>query len=61
MVEQHCNHLLASKLRSLLAMLGIVVGSGAVVALLSCGHMATDEALSHFKSLGTDVIALGVS
>ncbi len=52
------HHLLASKLRSLLAMLGIVVGSGAVVALLSCGHMATDEALSHFKSLGTDVIAL---
>ena len=40
------SHLMASKLRSLLAMLGIVVGSGAVVALLSCGYMATEKALS---------------
>ena len=33
------SHLMGSKLRSLLAMLGIVVGTGAVVALLSCGQM----------------------
>ncbi len=52
------SHLMASKLRSLLAMLGIVVGSGAVVALLSCGYMATEKALSEIKSLGTDVIGV---
>ncbi len=52
------SHLMASKLRSLLAMLGIVVGTGSVVALLSCGHMAADKALSQIKSLGTDVISM---
>ncbi|MBV54125.1 MAG: ABC transporter substrate-binding protein [Coxiellaceae bacterium] len=52
------SHLMASKLRSLLAMLGIVVGTGAVVALLSCGQMAADKALSQIKSLGTDVISM---
>jgi putative ABC transport system permease protein len=50
----------AAKLRALLAMLGILVGTAAVVALLSCGRLATDKALSEFKTLGTDLLAVTV-
>lgn len=50
----------AAKLRALLAMLGILVGTAAVVALLSCGHLATDKALKEFKTLGTDLLAIMV-
>ncbi|OGV52122.1 MAG: ABC transporter permease [Legionellales bacterium RIFCSPHIGHO2_12_FULL_42_9] len=50
----------AAKLRALLAMLGILVGTAAVVALLSCGRLATDKALSEFKTMGTDLLAVMV-
>lgn len=51
----------ASKLRSFLAMLGIIVGTVAVVALLSCGQLATDKALAEFKTLGTDLLSINIS
>jgi putative ABC transport system permease protein len=60
----HCQqaivNLTASKLRSFLAVLGILVGTAAVVALISCGQLATEKALEQFKSLGTDLLAVSV-
>ncbi len=60
----HCQHALvnltASKLRSFLAVLGILVGTAAVVALISCGELATEKALEQFKALGTDLLAVSV-
>lgn len=60
----HCQQALinlnAAKLRSFLAVLGILVGTAAVVALLSCGQLATDKALSQFKALGTDLLAISL-
>lgn len=60
----HCQqalvNLTASKLRSLLAVLGILVGTAAVVALISCGQLATEKALEQFKALGTDLLAVSV-
>lgn len=53
-------NLSAAKLRSFLAVLGILVGTAAVVALISCGQLATEKALQQFKSLGTDLLALSV-
>lgn len=47
----------ASKLRSFLAVLGILVGTASVVALVTCGKMATDKALSELKALGTDLLS----
>jgi putative ABC transport system permease protein len=40
--------------------LGILVGTGAVVALISCGQLATEKALAQFKALGTDLLAVSV-
>ncbi|KTD18747.1 ABC transporter permease [Legionella lansingensis] len=53
-------NLTAAKLRSLLAVLGILVGTAAVVALLCCGELATEKALEQFKALGTDLLAVSV-
>lgn len=62
--HSHCQqalvNLMAAKLRSFLAVLGILVGTGAVVALISCGQLATEKALAQFKALGTDLLAVSV-
>lgn len=50
----------ASKLRSFLAILGVLVGTASVVALINCGQLATEKALAQFKTLGTDLLAISV-
>ncbi|ARG96249.1 ABC transporter permease [Legionella micdadei] len=58
--QQALVNLAAAKLRSFLAVLGILVGTAAVVALISCGQLATEKALAQFKALGTDLLAISV-
>ncbi|MDR3442544.1 MAG: ABC transporter permease [Legionella sp.] len=58
--QQALVNLTAAKLRSFLAVLGILVGTAAVVALISCGQLATEKALEQFKALGTDLLAVAV-
>jgi len=53
-------NLAATKLRTVLAMLGILVGTASVVAMVSTGELATQAALEQFKSLGTDMLAVSV-
>lgn len=59
-ISQALVNLLAAKLRSTLAVLGILMGTAAVVALISCGQLATEKALEQFKALGTDLLAISV-
>jgi putative ABC transport system permease protein len=49
-------NLLLHKLRSFLTMLGIVFGVGSVVAMLSVGEGASQEALSQIRKLGSNNI-----
>jgi putative ABC transport system permease protein len=42
--------------RSLLALLGIMVGSAAIVALLNIGRNAADESMRTFQAMGTDTL-----
>ena len=58
--QQALVNLLAAKLRSFLAVLGILVGTAAVVALVSSGQLATEKALAQFKALGTDLLSVSV-
>ncbi len=58
--QQAMLNLMTSKLRSLLALLGILVGTAAVVALINCSQLATEKALEQFKALGTDLVAVSV-
>lgn len=46
------------KLRSTLALLGILIGTAAVVALISSSQLATQHALAQFDNLGTDLFAI---
>lgn len=54
-------NLLSSKLRSTLALLGILVGTASVVAMVLGGELAANEAIKQFKTLGTDLLAISVS
>lgn len=58
--QQAFVNLMAAKLRSFLAVLGILVGTAAVVALVSSGYLATEKALEQFRALGTDLLAITV-
>lgn len=59
--QESLRNLTTSKLRSLLALLGVLVGTASVVAMISGGQLATQEALKQFKSLGTDLLAISIN
>lgn len=60
-IKEAFNNLFSSKLRSILALLGILVGTASVVAMISGGELATNEALKQFKTLGTDLLAVSIN
>lgn len=49
-------NLLAVGQRSLLALIGIVIGTGAVIAMVNVGENAAAESAREFASMGTDLI-----
>lgn len=51
-------NLFSAKLRSFLAILGVLVGTGSVVALISSSQLATAHALAQFKTLGTNLLSI---
>src|ERR1700675_4084832 len=57
-IREALMNLFSAKIRSLLAVLGILVGTGSVVALISSSQLATEHALSEFKKLGTNLLAV---
>ncbi|OGT47701.1 MAG: hypothetical protein A3E83_05390 [Gammaproteobacteria bacterium RIFCSPHIGHO2_12_FULL_41_20] len=60
-IKEGLRSLYFSKLRSTLALLGILVGTASVVAMVLGGELATQEALRQFKTLGTDLLALSIN
>lgn len=50
--------LYSTKQRTILALIGIVIGIGSVIALVSIGKIVSAEAAKEFRSLGTDVITI---
>lgn len=53
-------NLISTKLRTILAMIGILVGTASVVAMVSSGQLATAAALEQFKTLGTDMLSVSM-
>ncbi|MFS8050682.1 ABC transporter permease [Rhizobium sp. BR 314] len=49
------------KSRAILALVGITIGTAAVIAMLHVGHNAKSEALRQFEALGADLISVSVS
>ena len=52
--------LATSKIRALLTMLGIIIGVGAVIIIMSLGNGVTNEVSDAFDSLGTNSITVSV-
>ncbi len=50
--------LMLGKLRAFLTMLGIIIGVGAVIALISIGQAATGSVTSQIQSLGSNLITI---
>ncbi len=59
-LREALSNLVSSKLRSILAILGILVGTGSVVAMVSSGQLATEAALAQFKALGTNLLSVAI-
>ncbi len=60
-VSEALTTIFSAKLRAVLAILGILVGTAAVVALMTSSQLATAHALSQFKHLGTRLLAVNLS
>ncbi len=52
--------LMASKLRSILTMLGIIIGVAAVIAIMSIGQGLMNQVNEMFSSLGANIIQVGL-
>ena len=52
------NNLKIGKLRTILALLGILVGTFSVVILVSSGQLAAETALKQFKGLGINLMSI---
>lgn len=50
--------LMANKLRSLLAMLGIIIGVGAVISMLALGAGAKAQVMGRITSMGTNLLVV---
>lgn len=60
-IEMGISSLLAAKQRTLLALLGIVIGIGSVIAMVSVGIIVKENTLRQFKEMGTDYIVISKS
>lgn len=60
-IQSALANLLSSKMRSFLALLGILVGTASVVAMVSGGQLATMQALKQFEKLGTNLMTVSAS
>jgi len=59
-LQQSKINILARKMRSFLAILGVWIGSASVVALLYCSQLATMSVISKLSELGTNLISVSL-
>ena len=57
-IKEAVRSLLASKQRTILALIGIVIGIGSVIAMVSVGRIVQEESLRQFKEMGTDILSI---
>jgi len=57
-LRQGFNSILSNKLRSLLSMLGILIGVASVIAMLALGKGAKESISNTFASLGTNILTI---
>ena len=59
-MKEAASSLSAARQRSLLALIGIAIGVGSVIAMMSVGVIIREEALRQFEELGTDALSIRI-
>jgi len=59
-LQEALRQLTASKLRAFLAVLGILVGTASVVAMVSIGKLAEDQILAQFRHMGINLLSVNI-
>ncbi len=57
-IREAWRSLLSSKQRTLLALLGVMIGIGSVMAMLTLGETVKNAALERFRAMGTDILTV---
>lgn len=55
-IREAARSLYSAKQRTILALIGIVIGIGSVIAMVSIGTIVSAEVLRQFKEMGTDIL-----
>mgnify|MGYP001548269554 CR=1 FL=1 len=57
-IRSSIQSLMANKMRSLLAMLGIIIGVGAVIAMLAMGTGAQKQVVDRIQAMGSNLLVV---
>ena len=57
-IKEATRSLYSSKQRTVLALIGIIIGIGSVIAMVSIGKIVQTEALRQFMSMGTNILTI---
>ncbi len=57
-LHEAARSLYGGRLRTLLGLIGIMIGIASVIAMISTGEIATAESRKQFEALGTDILAI---
>ena len=57
-LKEATRSLITAKQRTFLALIGIVIGIGSVIGMVSIGTIAQNQALRQFKEMGIDIISV---
>lgn len=57
-IKEASRSLYSSKQRTILALIGIIIGIGSVIAMVSIGKIVQTEALRQFMSMGTNILTI---
>jgi len=57
-IREAVRSLYGAKQRTILALIGIIIGIGSVIAMVSTGKIVEQETLRQFKEMGTDILTV---
>ncbi len=57
-IEIALEGLVANKMRAMLTMLGVIIGVGAVIAMLAIAHGAREQTMQRIKQMGTNTLMI---
>ena len=60
-IKMACSSLRSNKMRALLTMLGIIIGIGSVIAIVTVGNSLSSSISTSMQSMGVNNITVGLT